>query len=506
MLALVPSILGAPAPKVEANAAVLSYERPKQGATCQSCDAMAGKFAQLQQESRCADNDGLYDAMVRSDAATRFAENAPDMGPFSHYAIMSVGCNRADDLVSFAQRFTSPSAGYDVSKWTEALAAVNNGPPRRNCAVRSPKPSWFVQPPAASTVPMRTVCVEAMPTNSRLINETLARFPQLAGSFDLVPVPFSSNSNVGTTVEFPNCAGMPSREDCGTDNEEACLREQRKLISARARDCPRVQLPVDSVDSYMRAHEMTRLDVLFIHTVGHDPAVLQGAAAQLAAQTVRYLEFEVHADLQGTVWSETQLTDVVGALDGSGYSCYWMGDEQLVQITGCEFGDMFNHAKWSNVACVLRGDPWHTVLETFNRGGVCEAFAAAEARNQAKNEAAAAAAAAVAAAAAAAAAAPVAALEKSLAAAAAGSWALVAGAEECPAGQRNAKDAECLAAVQEAAPDVQVVGFKRVDDGPGQGVPYGCSYSETSKTALFNTNELAAGLAHTNAVYQRVCR
>ena len=101
MLAL-PSILGAPAPKVEANAAVLSYERQKQGATCQSCDAMVGKFAQLQQESRCADNDALYDAMVRSDAAVRFAENAPDMGQFSHYAIMSVGCNRADDLVSFA--------------------------------------------------------------------------------------------------------------------------------------------------------------------------------------------------------------------------------------------------------------------------------------------------------------------------------------------------------------------------------------------------------------------
>ena len=73
MLAL-PSILGAPAPKVEANAAVLSYERQKQGATCQSCDAMVGKFAQLQQESRCADNDALYDAMVRSDAAVRFAE------------------------------------------------------------------------------------------------------------------------------------------------------------------------------------------------------------------------------------------------------------------------------------------------------------------------------------------------------------------------------------------------------------------------------------------------
>ena len=112
-----PCILGVPAPRpnVASNAAVLSAERPKQGATCESCDGMSGKFSQLEQESRCANVDGLYDAMVRSDAATRFAKEAPDMGQFSHYAIMSVGCNRAIDLVSFAQRF-NPSAGYDVSK------------------------------------------------------------------------------------------------------------------------------------------------------------------------------------------------------------------------------------------------------------------------------------------------------------------------------------------------------------------------------------------------------
>jgi hypothetical protein len=498
-----PCILGVPAPrpKVELSAAVLSYERPKQGATCESCDGMSGKFSLLQQESRCANIDGLYDAMVRSDAATRFAKEAPDMGPFSHYAIMSVGCSLANDLVSFAQRF-NPSAGYNVKTWTEALTAVNNGPPSQACGVRSPIPSWFEQPPAASAVPIRTVCVEAMPTNSRLINETLARFPLLAKSFDLVPVPFSSNSNVGTTVEFPNCEGIPGREKCGIDNEE-CLQEQRRLISARARDCPRVQLPVNSVDSYMQAHEMTRLDALFIRTVGHDPAVLEGAAAKLAAQTIRYLEFEVDTDLQGTVWSETRLTDVVGTLDGSGYSCYWMGDEQLVQITGCEFGDLHNHAKSSNVACVLRGDPWHSILESYNRGGLCEAFTAAEARNQAKNAAAAKAAAEAAAEAS----------KAPVPAASAGSWALVAGADECPAGQRNAGDAECFAAVQEAvrnsnaaAMGFAVLGFKRIDDGPGQGVPYGCSYSETSKTALFNTNELAAGLTHTNAAYRRVCQ
>ena len=146
MLAL-PSILGAPAPKVEANAAVLSYERQKQGATCQSCDAMVGKFAQLQQESRCADNDALYDAMVRSDAAVRFAENAPDMGQFSHYAIMSVGCNRADDLVSFNSVTPLPY----LCEQDRGAGGREQRPARRNCAVRSQ--SILAPAPAASTVP-----------------------------------------------------------------------------------------------------------------------------------------------------------------------------------------------------------------------------------------------------------------------------------------------------------------------------------------------------------------
>ena len=61
-------------------------------------------------------------------------------------------------------------------------------------------------------------------------------------------------------------------------------------------------------------------------------------------------------------------------------------------------------------------------------------------------------------------------------------------ARECSEGRRPATSDECFAAVQEAASrdGLEVIGFKKVEDGAGQGVPDGCSYSHHSKKALFN--------------------
>ena len=87
-----------------------------------------------------------------------------------------------------------------------------------------------------------------------------------------------------------------------------------------------------------------------------------------------------------------------------------------------------------------------------------------------------------------------------------GAWMLLTGAmgaaerNACPQGQRNADDKECLAAVKEAmgaklAGFHEIIGLKAVHDGPATGVPKGCSYSETSKTALYNYNK-EIGRAH----------
>ena len=76
----------------------------------------------------------------------------------------------------------------------------------------------------------------------------------------------------------------------------------------------------------------------------------------------------------------------------------------------------------------------------------------------------------------------------------------------CPAGQRNAKKEECMAAVQQATMkeglELDVThGLKVVSNGAGGGVPSGCSYSHVSSNALFNDNEEG----ETTMIYQLVC-
>ena len=85
-------------------------------------------------------------------------------------------------------------------------------------------------------------------------------------------------------------------------------------------------------------------------------------------------------------------------------------------------------------------------------------------------------------------------------------------ANECPAGQRDAEQSECLAAVQEAArrAGVEVGRFvKIVDIGPGEAVPPGCSYSPVSKMAIFNSNPAGGNdewhQGTSSEAYQWVC-
>ena len=90
-------------------------------------------------------------------------------------------------------------------------------------------------------------------------------------------------------------------------------------------------------------------------------------------------------------------------------------------------------------------------------------------------------------------------------------WTL-ANRTECPVGQRNAAEDECLPAAQEAAASVglELQGPMRwVNDGPSTVVPSGCSYSRVSKSALFNYNLAGAkevkGVANHEAAYPLVC-
>jgi hypothetical protein len=79
-------------------------------------------------------------------------------------------------------------------------------------------------------------------------------------------------------------------------------------------------------------------------------------------------------------------------------------------------------------------------------------------------------------------------------------------ANECPAGKRTAEAIECLAAVQEAARQAgrEVRGLKEVDAGSDFQVPPGCSYSQLSKRALYNSNPVG-GSVWRSELYQLAC-
>ena len=78
----------------------------------------------------------------------------------------------------------------------------------------------------------------------------------------------------------------------------------------------------------------------------------------------------------------------------------------------------------------------------------------------------------------------------------------------CPAGQRNAAQEECLAAMREAAEPqgLEVRGLKKVNNGASSDVPAGCTYSHFSRNALFNSNSAGgSGPGQGNKRYQLVC-
>ena len=320
-----------------------------------SCDVSSALSAMLNQSS-CPSADEMYLAM---------AAVAPQPRTF-----MSVGCNRGEDLVRFAQMFDRTGT-YNHSAWVGALEASGLQARYDVCGATVPA-SVAGAPPAPDGMDARRApvayCVEGMRSNVQLLNATVARLPPaLASSFRVVGKAFGDADEAGGTQRFVDCP--PGYEASGLGKPTGGL--------GPITDCDEAYVSVDSVDTYMEAHGLTTLDALFVDTEGHDPAVLRGASRLLARGAVRYVEFEVHRDLPFSVWAESRLLSDVTTplLEANGYECYWMGHERLTRLSGCHL-PVYDHEalSWSNVACVLRTDPWHAVVDARAAGGLCEVW------------------------------------------------------------------------------------------------------------------------------------
>lgn len=380
-------VLALPALHPRHGTQLLQNGEEPEAACSKSCDTHAA-LGRLLSSSQCPQAEEMYSAMAAHD--TRGGRGT---FPFPH-SFMSVGCNRAEDLVAFAQLFDRTNT-YNGSDWVRSLLEVDSSLASNldicdavdAVASKDRADKWMsgwlapvLNEQAAQSVAgqvqtqshqkaqlmaPKTICAEAMPSNVRLLQSALEASPHLEGSLSIVGAAFGSSKEAGSTVEFPNCnSGV---EWSGLD----------MAAGSPASSCPTAPVLMHSVDLYTRIHNVDRLDALFIDTEGHDPAVIDGAMDLFARQAVRYVEFEVHRDLPTSVWASTSLRNVTSALQTHGYNCFWMSKHGfLTELTEC-YHEAYDTQTlyWSNVACVHEEDTWAPVVRGFaKKGGLCEVW------------------------------------------------------------------------------------------------------------------------------------
>lgn len=306
----------------------------------------------------CPELDSMYLRMAQADLAA---------GRDAQHTFMSVGCNRGEDLVAFSQVFDTHGT-YNVTAWRSGLRESGMVNVLEACGTE-----WLARaahgPTATRYGPAKSpqaYCVEPMPANVALMNETAARLPALHGALSVVASAFGDRDQAGTRLPFPDCP--PGFEAGGLGHTNTNIEDAWGL------NCTDILVDVESVDSFLQARELSSLDALFIDVEGHDPSVLDGAEEVLARGGVRYLEFEVHNNLAGTAWANRTVGDVTSRLEASGYVCYWIGRNNTVaDLSTCHL-DLYDSEGigWSNVACVLESDRWYPIVDAFSQGSLCE--------------------------------------------------------------------------------------------------------------------------------------
>lgn len=264
--------------------------------------------------------------------------------------IMDIGCNKGNSAMKWMERWDM-SGFWSTSKWMDFYS--QRGVANYACPGATPhvgKLAREVTPHGDKTLVPKGLCVEPMQINVDLLlqaRKTLGYEPNQTtahGAFHVVQAAVLDKAGANETILFPD--GYAGQEDVGLQSFHE------------------TEVPLKTVDGIVHEYDLPRVDILLVDTEGADPAVIRGASKALSS--VRYLEFEVHRDLEKTEWSKVMLGEVVHELDQVGFACYWTGNNgRLLSMNKC-WSPYFERGAWSNAACVKRNDVWYKVLEGFS--------------------------------------------------------------------------------------------------------------------------------------------
>ena len=235
--------------------------------------------------------------------------------------LISVGCNRGDDLLlqirewSRNSSYSLQSMIHEENKWFFS---------HRSCPLDSDMEidEHFIRP-------VNGFCIEPMHSTFDFVDKIIKEL----GWDAMVHVIHAAVSSTPGTVQFP-IDHRPGVEHLGIGSTA----EETEFIN------------VITIDELVEKNAIETIDVLSIDTEGNDMRVIFGAVKSLSK--VRYLEFEYH---HVNRWARSDLQDLVDLLDQFGFDCFWPGNTgQLWRLTGCWHDSYYTKKSWSNVACANR--------------------------------------------------------------------------------------------------------------------------------------------------------
>jgi len=263
------------------------------------------------------------------------------LGGAKDFFAVNIGCNKGFDAIQYLRMGTN-NASISKSQWREYMPADMQpgvcGQERDERELSSSHSSSA----AAVQSNARVVCVEPLTNTYAALASAAAHYP---GQFDVLQ--YAVNNEPPGTALFPKATSGAEKE--GTGN---CY-SKRPARQARLRELCE-PIPTTKLDLLMQQPDYQGRDVhiLLIDVEGWDYEVLKGGVETL--RRTHYLEFEYN--WRGQWWDQKEeqpLLEAVTLLDNMDFTCYWAGQRQLWQLTGCWLPH-YNGLFWSNVVCVNR--------------------------------------------------------------------------------------------------------------------------------------------------------
>lgn len=257
--------------------------------------------------SNCPIKNGWMSSLLASSYNNSFA------------TLISIGCNRGDDLLSQIREW-SRNSSYSLESMMQKNELFFG---HRSCPISGDMviDERFIRPVSG-------FCVEAMHSTFSIVDKIYKDL----GWDTMVHVIHAAVSSTPGTTQFPiDSAGV---ESLGIGSS-AVQTESVHVIT---------------IDELVEQNAIEVIDILSIDTEGNDMRVIIGAVKSLSR--VRYLEFEYH---EVNRWARSDLQDLIDLLDQFGFDCFWSGNAgQLWRLTGCWHDSYYAKRFWSNVACTNR--------------------------------------------------------------------------------------------------------------------------------------------------------